>query len=183
MNSHTVDKNWNVLDSASPRHLKADLSNFLDLLVWWICTSCSPISFTVWERKKTTTVHAIQTPSKTMCYCHWFSHTHCFWHCGSCWNELWLTDERSSSVKITRCGHFCWRSLGFTCNHVWLEDFIQRSFSIQLFVCITYALCYGIIKVWSTHNSKKIRTVCPASTYYPLSHGCLNGLSIWEYFS
>lgn len=33
-----------------PRHLKADLSNFLDLLVWWMCTSCSPISFAVWEK-------------------------------------------------------------------------------------------------------------------------------------
>lgn len=35
-----------------PRHLKADLSNFLDLLVWWMCTSCSPISFTVWEKNR-----------------------------------------------------------------------------------------------------------------------------------
>ncbi len=41
----TWRRSWNVQASASPRHLKADLSNFLDLLVWWICTSCSPDLF------------------------------------------------------------------------------------------------------------------------------------------
>ena len=68
-------RSWNVLASASPPTLKSWPIKFF--LTCWCDEYALPVP-NLFHSLRKRTVDAIQT-AKTMCYCHWFSHTHCFY--------------------------------------------------------------------------------------------------------